>query len=94
MKFNYTMETNLKIGQALFGIIAVSTRTYDGVHPIIVHEIDFNNEEIIFEVDQPCRYVVCDFYDVDRYVFETEEEASEAKYDLRFGDGLVFYDYY
>ena len=94
MKFTYIKETNLKIGQQLYGIIAVSTVTYDGVYPIVVHEIDFNNEEIIFEVDQPCRYVICAFIEVERYVFETEKEASEAKPNLPFGDGLVFYEYY
>lgn len=94
MNFTYTKESNLTIGQKLFGIIAVSRYTYDGVHPITVDCIDYNNECIIFQVDQPCRQVFCSFSEVESFVFETEEEAKNQIPNLEFGEGLNAYYYY
>ena len=54
MNFIYSKETNIKFGQTLYGIIAVSCGTYDGVYPIVVDEIDWNHEEVVFTIDQPC----------------------------------------
>ena len=93
MKFEYKKETNLKIGQKLYGIIECSIYTYDGVYPITVYEIDYNNEEIIFEVEQPCKYVACRFYEMEKLVFESEEEAKKAESELDFGEGLYSYDW-
>lgn len=91
MKFEYTKETSLEEGQELYGIIAVSSYTYDGVYPITVSHIDYNNEKIIFEVDQPCVYVCCYFHEIEDYVFETETEAKKAAETLDFGLGLYVY---
>ena len=91
MEFKYKKETNLKRGQKLYGIIAVSTRTYDGVYPIIVDRIDYNNEEVIFEIDQPCGYVSCSFSEMNDYVFESEAEAQAKMDNLEFGAGLYEY---
>ena len=77
MEFKYKKEANIKVGQRLYGIIAVSTRTYDGVYPVTVDEIDWNEEQIIFEVNQPCQYVSCSFNDINSFVFESEEEAEK-----------------
>jgi hypothetical protein len=94
MKFEYKKETNLKIGQKMYGIIDVSIYTYDGVHPITVYEIDYNNDEVIFEVDQPCRYVACRFCEMEDFVFESKEEAENAESKLDFGVGLYAYSWY
>lgn len=94
MEFTYKKETNLKIGQRLYGIIGCSIYTQDGVHPIVVGHIDFNNEEVIFETEQPCGYMACEFGNMKRFVFESMEEAESAKSKLEFGLGLHahFYD--
>lgn len=91
MKFEYKKEVNIEVGQTLYGIIAVSTRTYDGVYPIIVENILWDEEEIVFEIDQPCRYVSCSFYQMKDYVFETEMEAIERQKTLDFGVGMFEY---
>ena len=93
MKFTYKKETNLEIGQKLYGIIAVSIYTYDGVHPVTVYEIDYNNEEVIFEVEQPCRYVSCTFREMEDYVFESKEEAENAESNTEFGMGPWAYEW-
>ena len=94
MKLTYNKETNLEIEQKLYGIIAVSIYTYDGVHPVTVYEIDYNNEEVIFEVEQPCRYVSCTFREMEDYVFESKEEAEDAESKLDFGEGMYAYSWY
>ena len=91
MEFKYKKEVNIDIGQELYGIIAVSTRTYDGVYPVTVYAIDYNNEEVIFEVEQPCRYVSCTFREMKDYVFESEAEAKNKMNNLEFGVGLFEY---
>ena len=93
MNFVYEVKTNINVGKILYGIIGVSTRTYDGVYPIKVHEIrpDSSGGIVIFSIDQPCGFVSCDFDDMDKYVFETEEEASEKIKELDFGAGLFEY---
>lgn len=88
MKFTYTKECNLTIGQKLFGIIPVTIYTYDGVYPITVKYINWNTEEIDFSIDQPCGTVSCSFHELDRYVFETREEAETKMSTLEFGDGM------
>ena len=88
MKFEYQKSTNIKEGQKLFGIIAVSIYTYDGVYPVIVSTIDYNEEEVIFEVDQPCGCVKCSFGEMGFLVFESEEEARHMLPSLDFGVGL------
>lgn len=93
MNFAYKKEANIKVGQKLFGIIAVSSRTYEGVHPVEVYSINWNDEEVVFEVEQPCRYVSCTFDEMEHYVFETEEEAKEAEKSLEFGDGMPVYEH-
>lgn len=88
MKFVYNKEINIEIGQEFYGIIGVSNRTYDGIYPIIVYDIDWNTEEIIFKVDQPCQFVSCHFEEFDRYVFVSEHEAQDAKQNLDYGEGM------
>lgn len=91
MKFSYKKECSLKVGQELYGIIAMSIYTYEGVFPVVVDEIDYNREEIIFEVKQPCRYVSCSFYEIERFVFESEEEANNKFLDFEIDEGLHAY---
>ncbi len=93
MKFTYKKETNLEVGQKLYGIVAVSIYTIDGVHPVIVDNIDYNNEEVIFKVRQPCWYVSCSFREMEDFVFESKEEATDKMSSLEFGMGLQAYDY-
>lgn len=93
MKFEFKKECSLKEGQKLFGIVAVSIYTYDGVQPVTVFDIDYNEEEVIFEVEQPCRFVACTFSEVTAFVWETKEEAELAKKMLEFGSGLYPYEY-
>lgn len=88
MKFEYQKSANIKEGQKLFGIIAVSIYTYDGIYPVIVSSIDYNDEEVIFEVDQPCQCVKCSFREMEYLVFESEEEAKQMLSRLEFGMGL------
>lgn len=94
MRFEYKKETNIKGGQKLFGIIAVSIYTHDGVHPVIVYDIDYNRDEVIFKVDQPCGYVSCSFREMEYFVFESEEEARAMQSNLEFGVGLFAYGWY
>lgn len=82
MKFEYKKEVNIEEGQLLFGIIGDSRVTYNGVFPIVVYSIDYNDEEVIFEVDMPCGYVSCTFEEMGYLVFETKEEAIEMSYRL------------
>ena len=88
MQFEYEIKTNIKIGQELWGIIAVTTSTYEGVFPIKVYDIDHNNREIIFEINQPCRYVSCNFAELKVYVFESQLEAEIQEGKLSFGEGM------
>lgn len=89
MKFEYKKECSLQIGQELYGIIEVSRYTKEGVFPIKVFDIDYNNERICFEVEQPCETVSCSFSEVENFVFESEEEAKNTT--LEFGVGLQAY---
>ena len=94
MNFTYKVECNINIGQNLYGIIAVSRYTYDGIYPIIVNAIDYNNECVIFRVDQLCGYVFCSFDEMEYLVFETEDEAKQAIENIEFGNGLQSYSNY
>lgn len=77
MNFKYKVETNIKVGQKLYGIIACSPSTYEGVYEIIVSAIYFDDGgEIVFDIEQPCGQVSADFSDMKKYVFETREEAE------------------
>ena len=62
MNFIYEIKSNIEVGQKLYGIIEGSTYTYDGVYEIIVNEIDYNRKIVVFDIDQPCKQVACDFY--------------------------------
>lgn len=88
MKFEYKKEINVSVGQMLYGIIEVSSYTYDGVYPITVTRINWNEETVVFKIEQPCAYVECPFYQMDKYVFESEKEAEEQYKTLDFGVGL------
>lgn len=90
---NFKIETNIEVGQTLYGIIGVSTQTYDGVYSIRVYDINLNEEVVIFEIDQPCGFVSCDFADMDKFVFESNEEAENKMKELDFGEGLFRYDW-
>lgn len=93
MKFEYEKKANINVGQKLYGIVEVSIYTYDGVQPIIVEEIDYTKDEVIFKVDQPCRYVSCYFSEMEDFVFESKEEAENKMNSLEFGVGLRMYEY-
>lgn len=88
MKLIYSKEINIEVGQEFYGIIADSNRTYGGIYSIKVDDIDWNNEEIIFKVDQPCDYVSCYFIEFDMYVFNSIQEAEEAIKKLDHREGL------
>lgn len=94
MKFEFEKKTNIRIGQTLYGIVEVSIYTYDGVYPIMVRDIDYNNEKVIFSIDQPCQYVSCSFKEMTDFVFETKEEAEHKMRSLEFGEGLRAQGYY
>ena len=93
MKFEYKKETNLSIGQKLYGIVSYSRYTYGGVYPITVCDIDFGSDEVIFEIDQPCKYVACSFNEMEDLVFETEEEAKYNEEFKSLGMGLYACDW-
>ena len=91
MNAYFKKETNIEVGQKLFGIIASSIYTYDGVYPIVVSDIDWDDDEVVFDIDQPCGQVFCTFEEMSKYVFETEEEANAAKTNLCLDEGLYNY---
>ena len=91
MNAYFKKETNIEVGQKLFGIIASSIYTYDGVYPIVVSEIDWDDEEIIFDIDQPCRQVYCSFDEINKYVYENEEDANVIRETLSLDEGLYNY---
>lgn len=91
MDFKYKKETNIKVGQELYGIIAVSTTTNDGVYSVVVDEIDWNKELVIFRVNQSCDLVACEFDDMECFVFDTKKEAEIRHQSLRFGEGMQSY---
>lgn len=88
MKLIYNKEINIEVGQEFYGIIAESYKTYGGIYPIKVDDINWNTEEITFIVDQPCQCVSCYFEEFDKYVFVSEQEAQEAKQYLNYGEGM------
>lgn len=94
MNFTCKKECNIECGQKLYGIIVCSTCTYEGVAEMTVYHIDYENDIVIFEVDQPCNYVYCSFDEMKDYVFETESEAIKASKTIRYMDGfgLWYYD--
>ena len=94
MDFIYAKNANITVGQVLYGIICVSRYTYDGIFPVKVYEIDYNNEEVVFEVDQPCQYVSCSFQEMNDFVFESRETAKNKKRELDFGTGLQPHSFY
>lgn len=92
MNFKYKAETNIKIGQKLYGIIACSPSTYEGVYEITVAAIYFDDGgEVIFDIDQPCVQVSADFSDMSSYVFETREEAEKQLKNINVFNGAGLY---
>lgn len=91
---NFEIKCNIEIGQKLYGIVEGSIYTYDGVYEIIVNKIDYNRKIVVFEIDQPCRHVACDFEEMKEYVFETEDEANAAYKNLKWTNGLRDYSVY
>ena len=91
MDFIYKKETNVKIGQKLYGIIAMSLHTCNDVYPITIDYIDYNEDLIIFTIDQPCKFVCCNVEDMKQYVFESEEEAKNAIDNLDSDEGIYVY---
>lgn len=78
MDFKFKTEANIAVGQKLYGIIACLPSTYEGVYGITVTAIYFDEMgEVIFDIDQPCGQVRASFGDMDRFVFETKEEAEK-----------------
>jgi hypothetical protein len=91
MEYIFKTKTNIKIEDRYFAIIACTSRTYNGVYEVIVDEIDWNNENVIFRIKQPCGYVSCSFCEMNRYIFKSEEEAKTVEKELNFGEGLFDY---
>lgn len=94
MNFKCEIKSNIEIGQKLYGIVEGSIYTYDGVYEITVNKIDYNRKVVVFDIDQPCGQVVCDFYEIEYYVFETEDEANTACENVEWGNGLRDYSIY
>lgn len=94
MNFVCEIKTNIEVGQKLYGIVEGSIYTWEGVYEITVSEIDYNRKVVIFDIDQPCGRVACDFDKMEEYVFETEKEANEASKNVRWENGLRDYSVY
>ena len=94
MNFVCAIKSNIEVGQKLYGIIEGSIYTYDGVYEIVVNEIDYNRKIVVFDIDQPCKQVACDFYEMEHYVFETEDEANAAFEKIEWANGLRDYSVY
>lgn len=93
MKLVYDKQINIDIGQEFYGIIASSNSTYNGIYHIIVDDIDWNTEEIIFSIAQPCRYVSCHLEEFIKYVFDSEKEARENLEELDIDEGMFKYQW-
>lgn len=92
MDFKYKAETNVEVGQKLYGIIACSSSTYEGVYEIVIAAIYFDDGgEVIFDIDQPCGQVSADFGDMSKYVFESKEEAERQLESVNVFDGEGLY---
>lgn len=89
MELKYRRTINIQIGQKFYGLIAPSLWTYDGIYPIEVHRIDWNNMRVIFKVDQPCQFVSCSFKEFSRYVYESEAEGENVRKSLRYDEGMI-----
>lgn len=94
MNFICDIKTNIEVGQKLYGIVEGSIYTWEGVYEITVSEIDYNRKVVVFDIDQPCGRVACEFYEMKDYVFENEEEANEASKNVRWENGLRDYRAY
>lgn len=94
MNFVCEIKSNIEVGQKLYGIVEGSIYTYDGVYEIIVNEIDYNRKIVIFDIDQPCKQVACDFDEMKDYVFESEDEANTAFENMEYTNGLRDYSVY
>ena len=94
MNFVYEIKSNIEVGEKLYGIVEGSIYTYDGVYEIVVNEIDYNRKIVVFDIDQPCKQVACDFYEMEHYVFETEDEANAAFEKIEWANGLRDYSVY
>lgn len=92
MDFQFTKQCSVNEGQTLYGIIEHSCHTYGGVYPITVEVIDYNNEEVVFKIGQPCGYVSCSFSNMSKYVFETEDEARKNLSTFDMGEGISVYN--
>lgn len=94
MNFVCEIKSNIEVGQKLYGIVEGSIYTYDGVYEIIVNEIDYNRKIVVFDIDQPCKQVACDFDEMKDYVFESEDEANTAFENMEYTNGLRDYSVY
>ena len=94
MNFVCEKKTNVEIGQKLYGVVKSSIYTWEGVYELTVDEIDYNRKVVIFAIDQPCGQVACWFYEMNLYVFETEEEANETYKNVEWENGLRDYSVY
>lgn len=94
MDFKYKAESNIEVGQKLYGIIVCSSSTYEGVYEITVDAIYFDNVgEVIFDIDQPCGQVRASFSDMSRFVFETKAEAEKQLETVNVFNGEGLYSY-
>lgn len=91
MKLEFQKTINVNISDKFYGIIEASTRTYNGVYEIIVDKINWNEEYIVFDIEQPCQQVMVYFYDFDKYVFNTKEEANQMYEKMYTVEGLTEY---
>lgn len=94
MNFVCEIKSNIEVGQKLYGVVEGSIYTYDGVYEIIVNEIDYNRKIVVFDIDQPCKQVACDFDEMEDYVFESKDEANTAFENMEWTNGLRDYSVY
>lgn len=78
MQLEIVKSINISEGDKLYGIIGSSIKTYEGVYEIKVETIDWNDECVIFTIEQPCSRVRANFDDFEYYIFKTKEEADNA----------------
>lgn len=95
MKFNFKKETNINFEKNYYGIVQEGFSSTAGIFRMKVEDIDWNSDLVIFDCPQQrFKYMACRFIDMDKYVFETEEEAKEAYKSLTTKDGMWRADNY
>ena len=95
MKYEFKKETNIKFDTDYWVIVREALDSTFGVFKARVEDIDWNNEIVDFSCPaQRFRYVSCHFSDMEKYCFETEEQANETYKSMTPKDGMYRADGY